>query len=291
VDQLVDNPWAKLEEKSDPLIPTGTLQIYQYIADYLKRDSDNNVNRASAANMCPKRRWYQRKGFEGEAITPRKMLNFLFGDLVERVQLFFIGNGCVGPGKLYSEVDFGESLGSIQFQGKDLILYKQKSMSFEFNGLTVTGHADGFGKRNSDGLWELIEIKSASDFGYENFKKKGPEDYLRQSHALMMMNESRLRGVKSVRFFFQKKSTGHTWDQLHKWVDDTGKKVLSDYMVASGEQEPVAPYDFVEKKGKKALQWYCEYCPYKRPCKGEFELKWKPDRFGNLRPEYIFADA
>lgn len=58
---LIKNPYASLEDRADELIPTATKQIYDFIGDYLNRPKDTNVNRASSAPMCVRRRWYQDK--------------------------------------------------------------------------------------------------------------------------------------------------------------------------------------------------------------------------------------
>jgi len=291
---LLKNPFAQFDEQSTPMIPTGTLQIYQGIHDYLEERNSTNVARASSANMCIKRRWFQRRGEKSDPLTPRKLVNFMLGDLSERTLLYFIKRGCVGPGKLYSDVDFGESLGSITFQEKQIELYKQKTMSFKIGDLTITGHADGFGRRNVDGKWELIECKSAADYGFREFQGNGPGDYLKQSHALMMMDEAEQRNIKSVRFFYLRKSTGHLWDRLHEWSDELGEDVMRDYIRANKDDEPEAPYDFVEERsrgkptGRWTVPWQCGYCGFRNKCKPGGKLEWKPDQFGNNKPAFIY---
>ena len=203
METLQANPFAEFEDRQEDSVPTATLQIYQFISEYLERDKDTNVNRASAATMCVRRRWYSHNGYEGTPLTPRKVVNFQLGDLSERVVLFYIKSALVGPGKLYSEVNFGDVIGSIHFQGKELEIYKQKTFSFTMeNGQRITAHVDGLGKRNSDGKWELIEIKSAADYGFDSFVDNGPGDYLKQAHASMMTDECSALGIDQVRFFY-----------------------------------------------------------------------------------------
>lgn len=295
MDDLVENPFAKWEDKGDPTVPTATLQIYEGISELLKERNSNDINRASSSSMCVRRRWYQRTGVQGSPLTPRKMVNFLLGDLSERTLLYFIKRGCVGSDKLYSDVSFGDCLGSIKFQDKELEIYKQQTMSFMCGGIKVTGHADGFGKRNSDGQWELIEIKSAADYGFKNFQEEGPGDYLKQSHCLMLMDECQKLNVKSVRFFYLKKQTGHIWDRLHYFDDTMAENVRSEFLISNREEIPNAPYDYVQEKfrgkptGKWTVPWQCQYCPYLKECKGEFTLDWKSDQFGHMKPLYYFT--
>src|SRR5438874_2705653 len=100
------------------MFPSATLQIYNFIAEYLNRVENNHINRASSASLCYKRRWFQKNNYESTPLTPRKRVNFLLGDLSEKTIQFFIKEGCTGPGKLYSEVDFGKEIGEFTIQGK-----------------------------------------------------------------------------------------------------------------------------------------------------------------------------
>lgn len=294
----VINPWAKWDEAGDCNIPPATLAIYNYIAGYLLENNRTDVNRCSAATMCPKRRQLQRLGTVGKPMTPRKEINFLLGDLAERTLMFFIRQALVGPGKLYSEVDFGDVVGSIEFNGKKLDIYKQKELLANFDGLKVTGHADGFGKRNSDGQWELIEDKSSANWGFAEFKEEGAGDYLRQSHALMMTDLARERNVKSVRFFYLRKETGHIWDRLHEWDQMIADTVVADYKRVMDNTPIPTPFPLVQEMegrgsnkratGRSIAKFPCDYCPYIEKCHGPHRVEFKNDQHGNQRPVYIF---
>lgn len=291
---LAKNPFAALEDRADPEIPTATLQIYQFIDEYFERKDDTNVNRASSATMCFKRRWLQKNGAKGQPLTPRKQVNFLLGALSESAMLYFITKGCVGPGKLYSEVDFGEEIGSINFNGKEIKVYKQEDLVASIEGIMVTAHADGWGKRNSDGQWELIECKSAADYGFKDFQTTGPKDYLKQSTTVMMTSKAVSLGVKSVRFFYLRKQTGHMWDRLYQFDNELLEEVKSELRVVNGTEEPKTPFLLIEEKirgkptGKKIANFPCTYCPYIERCQGKYELEWKTDQFGHMRPNYVF---
>lgn len=276
------NPWDSFEEKPEGDIPTASLQIYQFIGEYLKREKDTNVNRASAATMCVKRRWYQHQGWEGTPLTPRKMINFMLGDLTERVMLYFIKNALVGPGKLYSKVDFGDVIGTIKFQGKDIDIYSQKTISFKLSdGTPITCHLDGIGYRNSDDCPEIIEIKSAADYGFESFKEDGPGDYIKQMHAAFLTDECKQKNITSGRYFYLKKNTGHVYDRIVYFNDEIAALVLREFMVAKGKTEPLAPHPLVKETyyrrptGRTIAGFPCSYCPYIRPCKGPHEKEFK----------------
>lgn len=288
---LVKNPFAGLDDRQDESVPTATLQIYQFIEDYLARkEHDTHVNRASAASLCPKRRWFQRNGFKGETLSPRKIVNFTLGDLTEHVVKFFILKGCVGPGKLYSSVDFGTPTGKFTVQGNKVIeIYDQEDLIANIAGIEVTAHADGWGRRNSDGKFELIEVKSAADYGFDSFKENGPGDYLKQAHVNMRTNKGIELGVNETRFFFLRKSTGHLWDRLHFFDTNLFEKIKKEFISANEKKEPQTPYGPVfetfrgKPTGRQVLPFPCGgYCPYTKKCFDNFTVEFK-----NNKPKYI----
>lgn len=291
---LVKNPFAGLDDRQDESVPTATLQIYQFIEDYLARkEHDTHVNRASAASLCPKRRWFQRNGFKGETLSPRKIVNFTLGDLTEHVVKFFILKGCVGPGKLYSSVDFGTPTGKFTVQGNKVIeIYDQEDLIANIAGIEVTAHADGWGRRNSDGKFELIEVKSAADYGFDSFKENGPGDYLKQAHVNMRTNKGIDLGVNECRFFYLHKSTGHLWDRLHFFDTNLFEKIKKEFISANEQKEPQTPYEPVfetfrgKPTGRRVLPFPCGgYCPYTKKCFSRFNVEFK-----NGRPKYVVTD-
>lgn len=281
------NPETKSEPvATDDSIPTATNQIYDYIAQYLGRvGDDRHVNRASAASRCYKQRWYQRNGFPGEPLTPRVIVNFTLGDLSEHTVKFFIKNGCVGPGKLYSEVDFGNRVGSFPVQGgREIEIFDQPDLLAQIGEINVSAHVDGWGKRNSDGKWELIEVKSAADYGFEEFKEQGPGDYLKQAMVNLQTDRAKELGADGVRFFYIKKNTGSLWDRFFPFDRELASDVATEYQLAASDEEPKAPYvpkieTFRSKPtGRKVLEWRCSYCPYKQHCyekRGKLSLEMK----------------
>ena len=289
--RLVTNPYAYLDDRADREIPTATLQIYDHIAQSLMREDSTHVNRASSASLCPRRRWFQRTGVKGTPLNPRKIINFTLGDLTERVVLAFIRDGLVGPGKLYSEIHLGEKIGEIKLQGKLLDVHAQEDLVIQEKGMPeVTAHADGWGKRNLDGKWELIEIKSAADYGFSGFQQEGPKDYIKQAHALMMTTKAKELGVRETRFFFLRKSTGHIHDRLEVFDEKIWRQVRREYIQVLSDDCPPAPYKLKEDKdGRTVAPFPCAgYCPYTKECHGDFDVEWKKDHFGHYRPSYVF---
>lgn len=303
IDIEKSNPWASIEDQVEPNIPTATLQLYNHISS-LEKAKESNVLRASSANNCVKRRWYQHHGAEATPLAPRKILNFMLGDIAEITIKYFISQALVGEGKLYSEVRFGEKVAKIDLNGKEIVIYSQPPMSFTYKGSRIAGHPDGLGRRSSDGRWELIEIKSAANYGYLGFTRNEPNDYLKQAHAMLEMDEIKALDCCEVRFFFMRKETGAIWDRLYLADPEMTELVLKEFEESIADEEPKAPYELVDETktvqknyqkykvptGRKVAKFPCSYCPYLKQCKGEFKKEFKQDQFGPYKPTYIFEE-
>lgn len=290
--ELVTNPFAAFDNQADPLVPTATNMIYSQIYSELSRKRDTHVNRASAASLCYKRRWFQRNGYEGEILAPRAIINFMLGDLSEYCVRHFISKGCVGDSKLYSEVDFGEQVGAFPVQGgKEIVIYSQPDLVADIAGITVTAHVDGFGKRNSDGKWELIEIKSSSDYGFEEFKSDGPGSYLKQAMVNLQTNRALELGADGVRFFYIRKMTGTLWDRFFPFDKELAAEVAEEFKLANQEALPKSPFVPVPEKfrskptGRKILPWQCGYCPHKKECYPNITTEFK-----NGKPIHVIEE-
>lgn len=290
---LEKNPFASIDDQIDGAVPTATLQIYQGIDEKLgRKEVDTHVNRASSATLCHKRRWYQRRGLPGEKLTPRKLINFLLGDLSEIAHRHYVHEFLVGPGKMYSEVDFGTPTGTFEANGKTITIYKQADLVANIGGIQVTAHVDGWGKRNSDGQWELIEFKSSSNFGFDEFRKIGTSDYLKQAMVNLQTNRALELGAREVRFYYLRKETGHLWDRLYSFDQDLANDVAEEFRLANAEAEPPAPYfpklETERKKptGRKVLDFPCTYCPYKHHCHAGITVEFK-EAFGKSYPVYV----
>ena len=285
---LIDNKY-KNDDFIEDMVPKCTHQIYEFIEKNLIKERSTNVDRCSSATNCTRQRQYQLKGEPSEPLVPRKILNFIHGDLVELILVYFIRMGCVGQDKHYSEVITGEKIGGLWIQGHEFEQYKQLEWSFKVGEHTITGHPDAIGKRH-DGTWELIEIKSSSNYGFKEFKERGPGDYLRQAHALMMCDQAKEKNIKKVRFFYDRKETGLLWDSLWPYDELTAEQVATDFKQVHYEGQLPAPYDLkFNKKLKKNIAGFpCSYCGYLKPCKGDFKLDFKKDQLGNYKPVFVF---
>lgn len=273
---------------SEEQISPACAQIFDWVNEQLGRKEVGTANRASSAPQCVRKRWMQNKGIEGEAMQPRSLVVFATGDVVEHVMKYFIANACVGPDKLYSEVDLGEKQGTFVIQHREFDIYKQETVtaSLTLGGkiLEIPGHGDGWGKRNSDGEWEYIEVKSASSLSFDYFVK-GECDYVEQAHAIMMTDKAKRLGVKSTRFFYMNKNTSAIFDRLYEFDAEIAKRVIREYFVSNGDAMPLVPEDDAigpqaityrsKPTGEYKLGWKCSYCEYREKCWPEARLEFK----------------
>lgn len=278
-EKLVREPYENTE------IPVASLQILRQVElDFGRKEKDTHVNRASAATSCYRKRWFQRNGYEGEPLNPRALLTFAMGDLVEILLKDKILHGCVGPDKIYKEVDFGKETGSFTVQnGKELKIYAQEDLTAKIGSFNISAHADGWALRN-DGKWELIEVKSAADFGYDEFKEKDPGDYLKQAMVNLQTDKALKLGAVGVRFFYFRKNTSHIWDRYYPFDINIAREVEEDYRKANQERDPGIPRGMSttgtiygpqpetyrrKPTGRMVLKYPCSYCPYKTHCIGD----------------------
>lgn len=265
------------ETVSSPLV---TQEIFSFMENSFKeRENDTNVNRASAASGCVRKRWYKAHGYKGEPMQGRAYAVFLNGDLIEHAYKYLIAQACVGPDKFYSEVDFGQVVGELTLQGRQFTQYAQDTVNIDINGLKVTGHADGWGRRNSDGQWELIEIKSSASYGFDRFKSGEIPDYIKQAHALLMSDKAQKLGAKSVRFLYMCKDTSHMFDRVFEFDVKTAELVRGEFIAAQAEDAPERPFGPIQETfrknptGRTVLPWQCGYCEFRAECQPNFKME------------------
>lgn len=257
----------------------ATIEIHEWVRENIIRNrTDSDANRASAAPQCVRKRWYRNHGFKGEELQPRMSLVFMLGDLVEHAMKYLIKQANVGPDKLYKEVDFGEKVGEFPAQGRAFDIYRQEGLSIKIDGSDdVSGHPDGWGLRNSDSKWEVIEVKSSADIGYDRFARGETPDYIKQVHAIMMSSRAKELGADSARFFYWNKNTSHICDRLYQYNPAIAYEVAQEYKVAAGSEIPNRPYSGVyemfrtKPTGRTILPWQCSYCDLVTECQTEFK--------------------
>lgn len=196
---------------------------------------------------------------------------------------------CVGPDKFYEEVDFGAITGNYTVGDELVLQYSQEDLEFDINGLKISGHVDGWAKRN--GEWVIIECKSSSNLGFKKFQDFGPTDYLQQAHALMLTDKAQDLGVTEVHFYYLRKETGHIWMRSVSYDHKIAKRVKSGFLAAASEEAPRPEYGFIEETfrkkptGRWTIPWQCGYCPYKDECKPGGEVEFKSGK-----PKFIYKE-
>lgn len=304
-EDLKENEFFKFEEYFEPHIPTATLEIYKWISENMKRSESRFVNRGSSADMCIKRRIFQQAGAESTPLTPRKRMRFALGDMVEYLVIYFIEQALTGEGKLYSEILIGQKNGYFEIargggEPLKINLYQQLDTITKLdNGLDIFCHADGWGKLNSTGEWELIEVKSCNKDSFKRYVKQGPDGYKKQAHANMMSDKSRELGVKNTRFYFCNINTGNLWSSLLPFSENVWLETQEEYKKVASTTTDIekfpAPYSLapyfplinipgkqkrVRDTSSKLLeaQFPCSYCPYLKQCHGDFTIEWEGEK-------------
>lgn len=269
--ELLDNPFSETDD--DKLLPQGSIEIYRYINELNEEREPRIELSASSMSRCYKANWYQYNGYESLPLNPRAGLVFILGDVTEHVMKYLIASSCVGEGKLYSEVDFGEKTGEFVIQHRKFDTFKQETLEIPMSKEhVISGHADGWGKRNSDGQWELIEIKSAATFGFDKFKRGEVPDYIKQCHTLCLSTKAKALKVKGMRFFYMNKNTSHVFDRFYHFDKAIALKVYEEFWLSISEDEPERPYELVDetyykkKTGRKIAAYPCSYCSYVTTC-------------------------
>lgn len=274
---------------SDELFSEGASQIMEGIAsDLAKAPKDIYVDRASSATRCVRERWLKRRGVEGEPLQPRMALVFKYGHLVEPYYKMLVEKYCVGPGKLYSEVDFGKRTRFIEIDGDKIWEYEQETVITKIGELSITGHCDGWGRRNSDGEWEIMDFKSAANIGYDKFVAGEIPDYERQLTTLLLSEKNEERKAKSFRLWYWRKETEHLFDRPFTIELEVIKKVKREFIIAAGEAEPAPPYELTkelvynrstksyDETGRLIIPNYpCGYCAFKAHCFSDVSREFK----------------
>lgn len=198
---------------------------------------------SNLGSKCDRKLWYSINQPErAEPLTASARLKFLFGDILEEVLLFLA-----------------------RASGHEV---KSEQAEIDLHG--IKGHIDGI----VDG--ELVDVKSASSYGFRKFKDHGleqddPFGYLTQVDGYLTGSSSNPDLAVKTRshFLAVDKQLGHI-------VLDTYPKRLVDYeslvaqkraMLASAAPPPRGYEDEPEGvSGNRKLGIACSYCPFKSSC-------------------------
>ncbi len=301
---LIPNQYALEEDKAENEIPVAAHQIYDYIKLTYPEDNSTHVDRGSSAGQCVRRRYYKSKGEDFQRLIPRKIINFMLGDLSEAVLKYWVKHGCVGPGKLYKEVYFGNVISSVDINGKIIEFYDQiKTKVVTPSGIPISCSLDGYGLK-WDGSYEVIEFKSAANFGYDHFKEVGPDGYLPQVHCYMGSELLKPLGCKSTLFVYMRKETGHIWSKVIDFDPEIYAQTMADFELVHKKlpQRPYTPeaetkkvrnkddgrkWDAIPTGRYKLPTFPCGgYCPYTFTCWDNISVEWNEGRHKFSVPTY-----
>jgi hypothetical protein len=208
-----------------------------------KRDDKGGLRMSNVGTPCDRKLWYTvNEPQSGEALEGKTLLKFLYGDVVEELVLFL------------AEVD-GHTVEGMQER-------------LEVNG--VVGHRDAI----IDGV--LVDVKSASSFGMEKFRKHrletdDPFGYLDQLNLYLeaSRDDPRVLVKGQAAFIAVGKETGEI-------VVDVYKKSEEDYHGIIQEKKDMVGSERVPNRryfpqadgasGNQKLGTECSYCPFKERC-------------------------
>lgn len=263
--------------------PSPLGDIHQYL-ESSQKEREADVCRASSAPRCVRQRWFLAKGRAPKPLDWRALSVFMTGDLVELKMVNAIVSGCVGPDKFYAEVDFGKRAGSVFLNGRDYATFAQETLEIDAgNGLKISGHADGWGKRNHDGQWELIEIKSSSNRGFRDFEKGIVPNYEKQAATLLQSSKAKKLGATECRFFYERKETSHIADMLICPSEELIEEVMSEFHQSISNDMPDIPERLLVDDGEP-LNWECSYCPFVDTCRSDYSISFQ----GNTKKKPVY---
>jgi hypothetical protein len=244
---VVENSSYKIIDRQETSSSVVADQIYSYFENEVRSGraeyDQTFINRASSANLCPRRLWYKANGHPVTESNGRRGFLFMHGDIAECAINNIMLKACVGDGLLYKRLLFGEQTALFELNNRELKTFKQQTLTTHITDtIKVYGHPDGMGELH-DGTMELIEFKSAANYSFDLFKREGPGDYLMQAHCLMMSEEAKAAGIKSVRFVFVRKETSHVFDKVYKFDINIANKVTVHFKKANSKVIPDRPYE------------------------------------------------
>lgn len=203
-----------------------------------ERDKDNSI-RFSNLGKPDRVHWYKAKGVEGEKMSPKTYLKFVYGDVIESLLLFLIKES-------------GHTV-------------EDEQLEIELDG--IKGHIDA----RIDGV--ICDIKSAAPYSYLKFEKgtlldDDPFGYIPQLSGYDYV----LEGKDSPTFIAFDKVGGDicTFSIPYEVTKqfDPSKRIAHLKEVVKQEEAPPRCYpDEPEgKSGNMKLGTQCSYCEFKKTC-------------------------
>lgn len=257
---LVDDIYGLFEKRPDITKEQADKfgeTLAQIISSRLGREEERipALRMSMLGTLCLRKLWYQiNRPDLGEPLDGQTRLKFLYGDILECLLLFLA------------------ELAGHSVEGQQDTL--------DISG--VKGHRDAI----IDGI--LVDVKSASPFGFKKFEQHNletddPFGYLDQIMAYLFASQDdpRLVEKKKAAFFAVEKSLGKlTVDTYKSNGVDYNEKVEQLRLVLAEKEPPARYYPEVEeervskkggviskvKTGNRMIGMECSYCAFKTEC-------------------------
>lgn len=209
------------------------------------RSGGGTIRMSNVGQPCARKLWYHVQGTTGEPLRSEARLKFLYGDIIEEVLL-----------------SLAEAAGHE-------VTGRQDRM--EIDG--IVGHRDGV----IDGM--LVDVKSASTFGFKKFKENGlkeddPFGYIGQLAAYLYaaQDDPLVTEKNKAAFLVMDKQHGNLCLDVYDLTDEMDN--IRDLIAArkamveedTPPARPYAPVPQSQTSPNKKLPVACSYCEYKKSC-------------------------
>jgi len=238
--------------------------------DYNKRgDGKQNLRMSSIGQACARKLYYNINGHKTEELDGPTYMKFMYGDVVEEVLL-----------------------GLADASG-----HKVEGQQDEMNLFGIKGHRDAV----IDGM--LVDVKSASSFGFKKFAKNGvkeddPFGYITQLSCYLKarQDDPLVTNKKEAAFLVMDKVTGKLCldvYNLESEMEELESKVTYRKKMVKKDKPPSR--SFTDKpegaSGNRTLGLQCSYCGYKQECWPGVRTFLYAGRGGDTRPVFLTVVA
>jgi len=245
---IVDKIYQFLEDETD----FGNDEILDYFLtevsrgfkrQFMEEKQNKATLRLSSIGKCMTQQWLNAKGYTPEPFSPRTLITFWQGDLIEACTLSLAKMAGVDIRREQEEVDI----------------------------LGVKGHIDGVLYENDKPV-AVVEIKSMADFSFKRFSKEGIDNtFGYESQGIAYATSL---GLDKVIWVATNKNTGHMDEYVHTITDEMKTELIdrSREILTFDYEDTRPPREYTpDKKGKLPLQ--CQYCNQKWNCYEEEGLE------------------
>lgn len=203
------------------------------------------IRMSNVGQPCSRKLYYHVHATTGEPLPANARMKFLYGDIIEEVLL-----------------SLAEAAGH-SVTGRQDVMYVDE----------IKGHRDGV----IDGM--LVDVKSASSYGYKKFKENGlkgddPFGYIPQltGYLLASQDDPLVTNKKEAAFLVVDKQHGHICLDVYNLEEEMKKfpdLILDRKTVVEGSMPPTRPFSPVPQSKtspNKKLDVACSYCEFKKTC-------------------------